>query len=34
MLIFGCDKYHVLTYESCKIHPSKFGRNYGVRDYL
>ena len=34
MLISGCVKYHVLIYESCRIHPSELGRDYGVYDSL
>ena len=34
MLILGCAEYHVLMYEICRIHPSEFGRDYGVHDCL
>jgi len=34
MLISGCVEYHVLIYERCKIHPSEFGRDYGMQDCL
>ena len=30
MLISRCVKYHVLIYETCRIHPSELGRDYGV----